>query len=55
MTRLTKAQIDRAQADGRDLFIWDSTQPGFGIRVKPSAGSRGVEINLPVPILLDLV
>lgn len=34
--RLTKSQIDLAVADGADLFLWDSTLPGFGVRVKPS-------------------
>lgn len=36
MTKLTKAQIDSAQTEGRDLFIWDGALPGFGIRVKSS-------------------
>lgn len=36
MGKLTKAEIAAATATDRDLFIWDSTLPGFGVRVKPS-------------------
>lgn len=36
MGKLTKAEIAAATATDRDLFIWDTTLPGFGVRVKPS-------------------
>jgi integrase len=36
MGKLTKAEIAAATAEGRDLFVWDTTLPGFGLRVKPS-------------------
>lgn len=37
--RLTRAVYDAAQADGTDYVIWDTTVPGFGLRVRPS-GSK---------------
>ncbi len=36
MGKLTKAEIANAKAGDRDLFIWDSTLPGFGLRVTSS-------------------
>lgn len=36
MPRLTKRLIDQLTASGRDLFVWESTLPGFGVRVLPS-------------------
>ena len=35
--KLTKRSVEALQAEvGRDVFAWDSTLPGFGVRVKPS-------------------
>ncbi|WP_430436953.1 tyrosine-type recombinase/integrase [Oceanibaculum nanhaiense] len=36
MTKLTKSMIDAAEAGSGDRFLWDSTLPGFGIRIKSS-------------------
>src|SRR6516164_486228 len=34
---LTKLIVERAAPEpGRDLFVWDSRVPGFGVRVYPS-------------------
>src|SRR6516164_6107549 len=34
---LTKLIVERAAPEpGRDLFLWDSKVPGFGVRVYPS-------------------
>jgi integrase len=40
MPRLTKRAVESARPEpGRDVFVWDSALPGFGLRVKPS-GAR---------------
>jgi len=40
MPRLTKRAVETARPEsGRDVFLWDATLPGFGLRVKPS-GAR---------------
>ena len=37
MPKLTKKIVEKTQANNqRDVFIWDSTLPGFGLRVYPS-------------------
>lgn len=36
MGRLTKTKIDAAKPKERDYFLWDSTLPGFGVRIFPS-------------------
>ena len=37
---LTKLVVERTDPDPtRDLFVWDSKVPGFGVRIYP-AGSR---------------
>jgi integrase len=36
LPRLTKSIVDRAKAGSRDLFIWDDSLAGFGLRVKAS-------------------
>lgn len=42
MGKLTKHDIDQAQATSRDLFLWDSSLPGFGLRVKPTGAKTFV-------------
>ena len=37
--KLTKKIVDAAVAGGRDVFLFDSTQPGFGVKITP-AGRR---------------
>jgi integrase len=40
MPRLTKRSVESARPEpGRDVFLWDSALPGFGLRVKPT-GAR---------------
>lgn len=34
--RLTKGRVERIQPGERDVFAWESTLPGFGVRVLPS-------------------
>ncbi len=34
--KLTQTVVDKAGAAGKDLFLWDSDLPGFGVRIKPS-------------------
>ena len=35
--KLTKRFIENLAAEGsRDLWVWDTELPGFGVRVKPS-------------------
>ena len=36
MAKLTKTMIEKIQPGARDVFHWDDTLPGFGIRVLPS-------------------
>src|SRR5207249_4473129 len=36
---LTKQAVEGIVPQQRDVFVWDSSQPGFGIRVTP-AGRR---------------
>jgi len=48
MSKLTKATIDsareKARIQGQEVVTWDTTMPGFGIRVKPS-GTVGFMIQ----------
>jgi integrase len=39
MAKLTRKLIDALEADGREVWAWDSELRGFGVRVKPS-GSK---------------
>src|SRR5688500_16385549 len=40
MPKISQALLARLKPADRDLFLWDSTIPGFGFRLKPSgAGS----------------
>jgi len=34
--KLTKAKINSLKPEAKDIFVWDSSMPGFGVRVKPS-------------------
>jgi integrase len=34
--KLSKTVIERIKAADQDVFVWDNTLPGFGVRVKPS-------------------
>jgi Arm DNA-binding domain len=34
--KLTKHQIDALQPKAKDLYLWDTSPPGFGVRVRPS-------------------
>tara|TARA_R110000782_G_scaffold23881_9_gene62056 strand:- start:19380 stop:20549 length:1170 start_codon:yes stop_codon:yes gene_type:complete len=36
MARLTKRDIDQTSATGKEVVLWDSSLPGFGVRIKPS-------------------
>ena len=37
MPKLTKTVVERVKPDPeRDLFVWDTALPGFGLRVYPS-------------------
>ncbi len=36
MTRLTKRDIDQTSATDKEMVLWDSSLPGFGVRIKPS-------------------
>ncbi|MAO55204.1 MAG: integrase [Rhodospirillaceae bacterium] len=36
MTRLTKRDIDQTSAGDKEVVLWDSSLPGFGVRIKPS-------------------
>lgn len=36
MPRLTKTFVDDIQKTEKDVVYWDETQPGFGLRVKPT-------------------
>jgi integrase len=42
--RLTKRSVEAAKASERDVFLWDDSLPGFGLRVLPS-GKRGYFIQ----------
>ena len=33
-TKLTKHQIDTRQPETKDVYLWDSSPPGFGVRVR---------------------
>ena len=34
--RLSKAVVEKAPSERKDVFLWDEALPGFGVRVKPS-------------------
>lgn len=36
MARLTKTAVDGLKATDRDLWVWDETLPGFGVRARPT-------------------
>ncbi|MEQ9172274.1 MAG: site-specific integrase [Rhodospirillales bacterium] len=36
MPKLAKRDIDQAQAQDKEIFLWDSSLPGFGVRIKPT-------------------
>jgi integrase len=36
MARLTKRDIDQTSATVKEVVLWDSSLPGFGVRIKPS-------------------
>jgi hypothetical protein len=36
MAKLTKTTIEKIQPGERDVFLWDDTLQGFGLRVLPS-------------------
>jgi integrase len=36
MAKLTKSVVENIQPETRDVFLWDDSLPGFGIRVLPS-------------------
>ena len=39
--RLVKAVVDATHASDRDVLVWDTGVPGFGLRVRP-VGAQGV-------------
>jgi len=41
-TKLTKHQIDAQQPSAKDLYLWDTSPPGFGVRVRPSGAKTFV-------------
>ena len=44
--KLTKSAVESLAASAKELVVWDTELPGFGIRVKPG----GVEeLHRPVP------
>lgn len=36
MRKLTKRSIDETAASDKEVFLWDATLPGFGVRIKPT-------------------
>ena len=36
MARLTKRDIDQTSAPDKEVVLWDSSRPGFGVRITPS-------------------
>jgi integrase len=36
MPKLTNSRIDQTKPSDKELYLWDSTQPGLGLRVYPS-------------------
>ncbi len=36
MAKLTKRSIEKIRPGGRDVFLWDDSLPGFGVRALPS-------------------
>ena len=36
MAKLTKTAVDGLKATDRDLWVWDETLPGFGVRARPT-------------------
>ena len=36
MTKLTKTLVEKLKPADRDIFVWDTALPGFGVRVYPS-------------------
>ena len=40
MSKLTKTMIEAEQPKERPHYLWDSTQPGFGVKILPSGTKR---------------
>ena len=36
MAKLTKRDVDQTAAEDKEVFLWDSSLPGFGVRIKPT-------------------
>lgn len=34
--KLTKQQIDSVQPSSKDVYLWDTSPPGFGVRIRSS-------------------
>ncbi|WP_295135009.1 Arm DNA-binding domain-containing protein [uncultured Reyranella sp.] len=34
--KLTKQQIDSVQPSAKDVYLWDTSPPGFGVRIRSS-------------------
>lgn len=40
MPRLTKSLLDGLETPGKELMLWDSLLPGFGVRLRPGGGHK---------------
>jgi hypothetical protein len=40
MAKLTKSMIEKLPPGKGDVFLWDSTTPGLGVRYLPSENAR---------------